>query len=348
LLDAAAKGRLTTAEQVARQAQRMLGDQRIRGKLHDFFMQWLKVDQYPDLAKDPAQFPGFDRTIATDLRTSLELFLDNVAWSQKSDFRQLLQADWIYLNGRLGHLYGVQMPPDAPFKKVDFKPSERAGVLSQPYLLATFAYTTTSSPIHRGVFLARNVLGVSLRPPPQAFTPLPVALHPNLTTRERVALQTRPEACHACHGIINPLGFTLENFDAIGRYRDREKGRPIDASGSYQTRAGQVVHFTGLRDLAGFLANSDEVQDAFVEHLFHYFAKQPIRAYGPRKLAELHRDFADNSCSIRCLIVDIAVQAALPKTTFQFSDLGSQTAPELLTQKTENRKLKTENRRTTR
>lgn len=177
--------------------------------------------------------------------------------------------------------------------------------------MATFAYTGSSSPIHRGVFLARNVLGQVLRPPPEAFTPLAAELHPELTTRERVALQTKPQACQSCHGVINPLGFTLENFDAVGRFRDKEKGRPIDVKGQYQTREGKAVSFTGLSDLAAFLAASEETHEAFVERMFHYLVKQPIRALGPQKRAELRRGFADNGYNMRMLAVAIAVEAAL-------------------------------------
>jgi hypothetical protein len=273
-------------------------------------MQWLKVDPVPDLSKDPKLFPRFDAALPSDLRTSLELFLDDVSWGEASDFRQLLRADYLYLNGRLARFYGANLAPDAPFQKVSLKPGARAGVLSHPYLLATFAYTGTSSPIHRGVFLVRNVLGRSLRPPPEAFTPLRADLHPKLTTRERVALQTRPQSCLACHGVINPLGFTLEQFDAVGRYRDKENDRPIDATGAYQTRAGKVVKFTGLRDLATFLAGSEEVHEAFVERLFHHLVKQPVRAFGPRKLADLRRGFADNRYSIRKLMVAIIAESA--------------------------------------
>src|SRR5262249_34367495 len=153
-------------------------------------------------------------------------------WGDASDFRQLLLSETLFLNGRLAKLYGVDLPADAPFKKVAPETGKRAGVLTHPYLLAAFAYTAESSPIHRGVFLAPNVLGQTLRPPPEAFTPLPAEAHPELTTRERVALQTRPQACVVCHGMINPLGFTLENFDAIGRLREQERGKPIDTTGS--------------------------------------------------------------------------------------------------------------------
>jgi hypothetical protein len=311
LLDAAAHGQLATREQVVRQAERMVADLRTRSKVREFLLQWLKVDQAPELSKDPKLFPGFDQALASDLRTSLELFLDDVVWGDASDFRQLLLADTLYLNGRLARFYGADLPADAPFQKVALNPGERAGVLTHPYLMATFAYTGTSSPIHRGVFLARSVLGLTLRPPPEAFTPLAPDLHPQLTTRERVLLQTKPQACQSCHGMINPLGFPMEQFDAVGRFREKEKDRPIDATGSYLTRSGKVVTFSGVRELATFLAGSEETHEAFAEQLFHYLVKQPIRAYGPRKLADLRRSFADNGYSVRRLVIDSVAESAL-------------------------------------
>jgi hypothetical protein len=311
LLDAAAAGKLVTREQVARQAERMVGDLRAQSKLRDFFFRWLKVDQAPDLAKDPKAFPGFDATVAADLRTSLELFLEDAALGESSDFRRLFLDDALYVNGRLAKFYGADLPADAPFRKVAPEPGERAGVLTHPYLMASFAYNAASSPIHRGVFLSRSVLGRALRPPPDAFSPLSPDLHPSLTTRERVALQTSPESCKACHGMINPLGFTLEHFDAVGRFRAEEKGRPIDARGTYVTRSGEPVEFSGARDLAAFLAASDETHAAFVEQLFHDLVKQPIAAYGPDALPELRRLFADHGYNVRKLAVAIVVESAL-------------------------------------
>jgi cytochrome c553 len=313
LLDAAAAGRLSTREQVVAQAERMLSDQRTRAKVREFLLQWLKVDHVPEVAKDSSRFPGFDQAAVADLRTSLDLFLDEIVWGETSDFRELLLADSLYLNGRLAKLYGVDLPPDAPFQKVPRDPDKYAGVLSHPYLMTCFAYTTTSSPIHRGLFLARGVLGLSLRPPPEAFTPLAPELHPDLTTRERVALQTNAQACQSCHAIINPLGFTLEHFDAVGRYRDQENGKPINAAGTYQTRSGQVVKFAGVRDLANFLAGSEEAQAAFVEQLFHALVKQPVRAYGPTRLDELRRSFAANGFNVRKLMVEIMAVCALSR-----------------------------------
>lgn len=311
LLDAARKGQLKTPDQVAAQAKRMLTDRRAESKLKEFLLQWLKVDQVPDIAKDPQLFPEFTPQVAADLRTSLDLFLTEVVTSEQADFRQFLVSDSLFLNGRLSQLYGGDLPADAPFQQVTLEPHERAGILSHPYLMAGFAYTATSSPIHRGVFLARSVLGRALRVPPEAVAPLVADLHPNLTTRERVALQTKPEVCQTCHAMLNPLGFTLENFDALGRFREQEKGRPVDATGMYQTRDGEIVKFTGVRELATFLAASPETHAAFTEQLFHYLVKQPIRAYGTEQMSELRAAFQKHDFNVRDLMVEIMVTACL-------------------------------------
>jgi hypothetical protein len=312
LLDAAAAGKLATREQLSKQAERMLADPRARTKIRAFLLAWLKVDQKRELVKDAKRFPRFDAAMAADLRTSLELFLDDVVWSEGSDFRQLLLSDELYLNDRLATFYGADLPPEADFKKIKLNPDQRAGVLTHPYLLSTFAYMAETSPIHRGVFVGRGLLGIALKPPPDAFTPIAPELHPNLTTRERVILQTKPNSCIICHGIMNPLGFSLEQFDSVGRYREKEKDRPIDSSGSYETRAGEVVKFTGARELAAFLARSEETHTAFVEQMFHFMIKQPTRAYGLNRPEELRKSFTENGFSIRKLVVDIAVTSAIP------------------------------------
>jgi Protein of unknown function (DUF1592)/Protein of unknown function (DUF1588)/PA14 domain/Protein of unknown function (DUF1595)/Cytochrome C oxidase, cbb3-type, subunit III len=322
LLDVAIAGKLTSRDEVVKQANRMMADSRARAKFREFLFNWLKIDPAPDLAKDAKRYPGFHPAIATDLRTSLELFLDDVVWSDASDFRQLFLADDVYLNNRLAAFYGLGPPPtsifgaklgsDPTFQKVKLDAGRRAGVLTHPYLMTGFAYTGTSSPIHRGVFLARGVLGRTFRPPQDAFTPLPEDLHPTLTTRERVALQTKGDNCQACHGMINPLGFTLENFDAVGRYREKENGKPVDATGSYLTRNGDVITLHNARELATFLVGAEEVHAAFADRMFHHLAQQPVQAYGYDALDQLRRSFAANGFNMRKLAVDIAVMAALP------------------------------------
>ena len=111
--------------------------------------------------------------------------------------------------------------------------------------------------------------------------------------------------------MINPLGFTLENYDAVGRFRTEESGKTIDTAGGYRTRGGEFVKFGGVSDLASFLANSEETHSAFTEQLFQYLIKQPIRAYGPTAHTDLRNSFAAKEFSIRKLAADIVTAAAL-------------------------------------
>lgn len=313
LLDAAAAGKLGTRDEVAKHAERMLADPRAKAKLREFLIVWLKLDQPKDLAKDAKRFPGFDADLANDLRTSLELFLDDVVWSASSDFRQLLLADEVYLNGRLAKFYGVDLPPDSPFKKVKFEAERRSGILTHPYMLSSLAYPAESSPIHRGVFVGRGLLGIAIKPPMEAFTPIAAEEHPNLTTRERVSLQTKPMACSGCHTIMNPLGFALENFDAVGRYREKENAKVIDVTGTYEQRSGAVAKFSGAKELAKFLASSDETHHAFAQQAFHHYVKQPVRAYGLTEPDRLQKTFAENSYNVRKLVIEAAVTGSMPK-----------------------------------
>lgn len=309
LLKAAAAGQLKTREQVMQQAERMLADPRAKAKLRGFLLTWLRADQPHDLAKDAKRFPGFDAATIADLRTSLELFLDDVLASPKADYRELLTSNEIYLNERLAKFYGA--PATNAFKRMTLDDGKRAGVLTHPYLMASFASNTESSPIHRGVFLARGILGVSLRPPPEAVAPLAPELHPDLTTRERVILQTKAAACMTCHGVINPLGFTLEQFDAVGKFREKDHGKPIDASGSYKGEDGRNASVNGAKDLAKFLAASPEAHDAFTEQLFHHLVQQPVRAYGATTNDDLRKAFVKNDFNIRKLAVEAMAVSAL-------------------------------------
>ncbi|MCH5373457.1 MAG: DUF1592 domain-containing protein, partial [Planctomycetes bacterium] len=269
LLQEAADGRLKSPEQVAAQAERMLNDPRTRSKLRYFFHQWLQVYRGYDVSKDKDLYPDFDKSIVSDAMVSLDLLLDDVVWNQDADFRRLLLTSDLFVNRRLAAFYHVDLPEADGFQKMACDPQQQAGVLTHPYLMLGFAYTKASSPIHRGVFLLRGVLGRALKPPPIAVAPADEGLAPTLTTRERVARQTAEETCQACHGMINPLGFTLEHYDAVGRWRDTERDKPIDASGFYKPSDGDVAEMNGARELAEYLAASDEVHRSFIEQLFH-------------------------------------------------------------------------------
>jgi len=187
---------------------------------------------------------------------------------------------------------------------------KRFGILSHPFLMSGMSYHDATSPIHRGVFLIRYILGRTLRPPNEAFSPLSPDLHPDLTTRERVSLQTSPDNCQVCHSKINLLGFALENFDAVGKFRDQERSKTLDSTGKYVDRAGKEVSFSGPRELAEYIISSDDAHRAFVNRAFQHFVKQPPAAFGLDILDKLTDQFRKNNFNINELIVEIAVIAA--------------------------------------
>ncbi len=140
LLALAAQGKLKTESQIKTQAQRMVKNYRTRSKVRAFFHQWLQYDHFNDLTKSKELYSEFDEHFASDLRTSLDLLIEDIVWSKKSDFRELLSTNSIYLNGRLAMFYGVDLPADAPFQRVEFDPKHRAGLISHPFLMAGMAY----------------------------------------------------------------------------------------------------------------------------------------------------------------------------------------------------------------
>ncbi len=321
ILGEALAGRFKTESAVRGYAAKLVNDERVKAKTREFLYGWLNISHFGDLAKDPEQFPDFDNALVSDLKDSLDAFLDEIVWSESSDFRQLFLAKSTFTSQRIADYYGEAWQPSSEDASGASGSSEliatvedpsHFGLLTHPYLLSGLAYHDATSPIHRGVFMIRYVLGRTLRPPADAFAPLSPDLHPDLTTRQRVELQTSPVSCQICHERINGLGFAFENYDAVGAYRTLDHEKPVDARGTYTSRTDEQVEFNGVEELARFVAGSDDAQRAFVARAFQHFVKQPPAAYGADTLEQLTKQFKDNQCNIRQLIVDIAVLAAQP------------------------------------
>ncbi|MBT5704784.1 MAG: DUF1588 domain-containing protein, partial [Verrucomicrobia bacterium] len=279
-----------------------------------FFHHWLEIEER-DMSKDKDLYPEFDELVVSDLRHSLEMFIDQVVWSESSDYRQLLLADDLYLNDRLAALYAPEKPksesknPPQQFRSVSFS-KQRAGILTHPFLLSAFAYHDTTSPIHRGVFLTRNVIGRGLKPPPKAVAFKNEEFPDDLSMREKITLLTRDAACMTCHSIINPLGFALENFDAVGRWRNSENDEPVDTTSEYITLDGDSQQFRNATDLATFAVASKVSHQAFVAHLFRHLVKQNPSAYGKETLNDLRLHFSEEDFSIQKLVAEIALISA--------------------------------------
>ncbi|MFH5806416.1 DUF1588 domain-containing protein [Alienimonas sp. DA493] len=327
LLQAAQKGWLNDPEVVAKEAKRMSRDYRATVKLTEFFADWLIPEGAHEMAKDETLYPGFDHAAVGDLRTSLELAIADALNGETADFRSLWDAEDLYVNARLAELYKDdlvdpgQAPQDGTFAKLAVKPERRAGLLTHPLLMAGYAHHRVTSPIHRGVFVARKLLGRNLKPPKEAFSPLPEDFGDGLTTRERVAHQTSDTACSACHNLINPLGFSLERFDAIGRLRTEERvvkkdaaepvTKPVDDDAVYLTPEGAEVALDGAVALSRFIADSAEARTAFVERLFHHAVKQPAAAYGVETRETLAAQFEEKETDMKAAFAAAATVAAL-------------------------------------
>ena len=313
LLDEVKYNQLKTRLQIRDTARRMVDDWRVQGKTRQMLYSWLNLDHIEEISKDQEEFPEFDEQLVSDLRDSLDRFLDEIVWSKKSDFRKLLNSNRSFTTPRIAAFYGDKWKNSSSgegLRPTSRDDEIRFGVLSHPYLMSALAYRDSTSPIHRGVFLLRYVLGRTLRPPNEAFTPLSPDLHPDLTTRERIQLQTSPENCQVCHAKINGLGFALEKFDAVGRYQTEELGRAIDASGRYTSKADETEEFAGPSELAKYLADSEDAKRAFVVRAFQHFVKQPLAAFGIDTEDKLLESFAKHDYSIRELLVEIAVIAS--------------------------------------
>jgi mono/diheme cytochrome c family protein len=311
LIEAASSGNLRTEDQVREQARRMLADPRATAKLSHFFRNWLKLDAEADLQKDREKFPEFDAALLADLRRSLELFIEHVVTSEGSDLRELLLADYLFVNERLAKLYDLPVPEGGGFQPVKADPARRAGVITHPFLLTRLAHHDVTSPIHRGVFLTRNILGGVLKAPPEAIAFENHKFDPSMSMREKVTEMTRDKSCMTCHHTINPLGFSLENFDALGRFRLREDEKPIDPESDYLTQEGEVLRLRGPRDVADHAAESAMARRGFVRQLFQNSIKQTPLAYGHETVERLDQSFSASGQQIRELFVEINVLAAL-------------------------------------
>ena len=160
-----------TDRQIRQQADRMLDDSRAKAKVLKFLLDWLHIEDGPEVVKDPSRFPEFSNEVAVAMRRSLLLFLDDVVWGKDSDYRKFFTDDTVFLNGSIAPLFDIPLEKEAVFRPVRIDNGQRAGIVTHPYMMSMLSYADSTSPIHRGVFLARNILGNVLKPPINAIAP---------------------------------------------------------------------------------------------------------------------------------------------------------------------------------
>lgn len=260
LMAAADANALGTTAQVEAQARRLMKPPRAKGAIRRFVNQWLAVDSITATQKNTTKFPMFDDKMKNAMLAESSRFVDSVLWEKDGTVKTLLTAPFTFINSTLAPLYGVPDPGKGDtLVMTNLDPRQRAGILTQPAVMSVESKQDDSFPIVRGKFVRLRMLCQTLPPPPKDVVITPPNPSPNLTTRERFAQHSASPACSSCHSLIDPVGFGLENFDAIGRYRTTENGRPVDSSG---VLSGTDVDgpYTGSVELAGKLASSSLVR----------------------------------------------------------------------------------------
>src|SRR5262245_58811464 len=306
LLTAAERGQLGTPAVLEKEVRRMLADPRATDVLvNDFAAQWLNLRRVDEVVVDPEKYPNYDLSLMRAFRRETELFVGSTIAEDRSVV-SLLNADYTFVNEKLARHYGIPGVSGSRFRRVTLpNPDQRGGLLAEGALLATTSYPDRTSPVLRGKWLLNNIFGLPVPPPPPGvntnLSEKPGAVPTSI--RERLAEHRKNPSCNSCHSVIDPLGFTLENFDVIGGWRTLDEARrPVDAVGT--TVGGATVE--GLRGLRAFLLDQPEQFPRTVtEKLLAYALGRPLEYSDRPVVRQIVRDAAARDYSWSSIIMGI-------------------------------------------
>jgi len=306
LFRAAAAGELTTSEGIRAQAERLAASAAIRPRVLDFHEQWLDLKAYRELSKDAELFPDFSPDLADDYIGEARRFVEHVTLDEGRGLVSLLSAPYGFVNQRTAPFYGLDVNEFGDeFSLVEFADKERAGILTGLGFLSAHAYTTDTSPIHRGVFVLRRILCEAIPDPPGGIDlTLPETTDEIVTTRDQVEVHTAAPVCATCHSLINPIGFAFEGFDAVGAARDSDNGAPLDTAGSVELSTG-TLEFSGALDLILQLSESESVRGCYAKQWLRYAYARAEAVSDAQTLAALAEHLADDAYSVRELLVEL-------------------------------------------
>jgi hypothetical protein len=311
LLTLAEQKKLSDASVLQQQVQRMLDDPKAQAFVNNFGGQWLHLRNLDTSTPDPELFPTFDEGLRRAFRQETELFFDSILRENRSVF-DLLDANYSFLNQRLAEHYGVPGIYGSQFRRVNFNDPNRGGLLGQGSILTVTSYPNRTSVVQRGKWVLENLLGA---PPPPAPPDVP-DLKPHgkdgrlLSMREQMDLHRANPICASCHVRMDPIGFALENYDAIGRWRTKDAGLMIDASG----KLPDGTKFTGPNELRKILltGHRDEFVATVTEKLLTYALGRGLEHYDLPTVRSIMREAAPDNYRLPSLI-----RAIVRSTPFQ-------------------------------
>jgi hypothetical protein len=303
LLAVAERGELRKEGNLDREIARMLGDWKANALVSNFATQWLQIRGIYDASPDPELFPKFDGELREAMKRESELLFQAIMKEDRS-VTDLIDADFTFLNERLAAHYGIDGVKGSEFQRVTLpKDSPRGGVLTLGSVLTVTSTPTRTAPVLRGKWILEQILGTPPPPPPPDVPPLAEQNHVNQSDSLRVRLeQHRSRAeCAGCHSKMDPLGFALENFDAVGRWREQDGRFPIDASGEI----GRGKTFNGARELKALLRADKRFVRCLAEKMMIYALGRGLDYYDRCAVDEVVANMATRNTKFSALVSGI-------------------------------------------
>jgi hypothetical protein len=309
LLNLAAASKLSEPAVLEKQVRRMLADARSASLVTNFADQWLYLRNLETIIPDAREFPDFDDNLRQAMRRETELFFESIM-RENRNVVDLLSANYTFLNERLAKHYGVPNVYDSNFRKVTFEPnSARGGLLGQGSILTVTSYADRTSPVIRGKWILTNIVGSPPPSPPPNVPPLKNdgSAGKPMTMRERMAAHRVNQPCAGCHRLMDPVGFSLENYDAVGRWRTAEQDVSIDASGNLPD-GKQFVGVSGLRQ--ALLSRPELFVTTLTEKLLTYGLGRGLEPYDAAAVRKIVRDAHNDDYRFSSLILGIVNSTA--------------------------------------
>jgi hypothetical protein len=305
LLRAADSGAILNDDQIRLQVRRMLADPKSLALGENFGLQWLGLRGFSEVHPDAGVFPEYAAEIASDLREEAVRFVAHV-FQQNRPLTDLVAADYVLVNGRLAQHYQMDLPAESPWQTVSVTDGRRGGVVTLGSVLTATSYPRRTSPVLRGRWILEEVLGSAVPAPPPNVPALEenTATTEGLTLRQRLDLHRQKADCASCHDRMDPLGFGLENFDGIGRWRDTDNGQPIDNAGKLPSGDS----FSGPNELKSVLMKrSGDFQQHFVRKLLGFALGRELNKFDQCIVETCLKKLAENELKSQILIEEIAL-----------------------------------------
>jgi hypothetical protein len=304
LLRLASEDRLREPAVLRRQARRMLDDPRSAALVENFAGQWLYLRNLASKGGSVEFFPDFDDNLRQAFRTETEMFFDSIVREDRNVV-DLLTADYTFVDERLARHYGIRGVYGSHFRRVQHTNEARRGLLGQASILMVTSYPNRTSPVQRGVWVLENIVGAPIPTPPPNVPELEEsASHESapLTLRAQMELHTSRPFCAGCHKIMDPVGFALENFDAVGRWRDKEHGVPVDTIARL-VDGREIDGATGLR--TALLTYSDRFVHTVTEKLMTYALGRGLEYYDMPAVRAIVREAEEDDYRFSSILMGI-------------------------------------------